>query len=97
MAAMGSCPSGRLFEAAACGTPVVSDDWVGLDTFFEPGSEIVLAHDADDVAAALTMPDGERLAMARRARERTLDEHTAERRAARLLMLVDGAACATVN
>jgi spore maturation protein CgeB len=97
MAAMGSCPSGRLFEAAACGTPVVSDDWAGLDTFFEPGTEIVLARNADDVAAALAMSDRERRAMARRARERTLDEHTAERRATRLLALLDRAACATVN
>ena len=43
MAAMGYCPSGRLFEAAACGTAILSDSWHGLDAFFEPGREILLA------------------------------------------------------
>src|SRR5690606_3616101 len=40
MAAMGWCPSGRLFEAAACGTAILSDSWDGLDAFFAPGLEI---------------------------------------------------------
>ncbi len=40
MARMGYAPSGRLFEAAACGTPIVSDWWEGFDQFFEPGKEI---------------------------------------------------------
>src|SRR5204862_5124335 len=40
MAEMGYCPSGRLFEAAACGTPVISDQWDGMETFFHPGEEI---------------------------------------------------------
>ncbi len=43
MAAMGWCPSGRLFEAAACGTAILSDHWEGLDAFFEPGREILVA------------------------------------------------------
>lgn len=97
MAAMGACPSGRIFEAAACGAPLISDCWTGLDKFFAPGSEIVVAQDADDMAAALAMPDQDRIAMARRARERTLEEHTAERRAMRLIALMDKAACATVQ
>jgi spore maturation protein CgeB len=91
MAEMGWCPSGRLFEAAACGCPLVSDAWEGLDAFFAPGSEIVTARDTDDVVAALRMPDVERQAMARRARERTLDEHTSARRAAELEALLDAA------
>ena len=41
MAAMGWCPSGRLFEAAACGTALLSDTWDGLDHFFVPGHEIL--------------------------------------------------------
>jgi spore maturation protein CgeB len=45
MARMGYCPSGRLFEAAACGAPIVSDCWEGLDQFFTPGNE-VLTHAA---------------------------------------------------
>ena len=42
---MGYCPSGRLFEAAACGAPILSDWWEGLEAFFEPGEEILVAHD----------------------------------------------------
>ena len=41
MARMGFCPSGRLFEAAACGTPILSDAWDGLEQFFIPGEEIL--------------------------------------------------------
>lgn len=81
MARMGYCPSGRLFEAAACGTPIVSDWWVGLDTFFEPGAEILIARDTDDVLAAIAMSDEDRRRIGRAARERALAEHTAEARA----------------
>lgn len=81
MAAMGHCPSGRLFEAAACGTPILSDDWTGLDEFFSPGEEILVARTTEDALRALRLPDGELDALARRARERALDEHNADRRA----------------
>ena len=91
MAEMGWCPSGRLFEAAACGCPVISDDWEGLDAFFTPGEEIVIARGTDDVVRAMRMPDAERDGLARRARERTLDEHTSARRAAELEALLDAA------
>src|SRR5205085_9712211 len=47
MARMGYCPSGRLFEAAACGVAIVSDEWAGLEEFFEPGVEIVVARNTD--------------------------------------------------
>jgi spore maturation protein CgeB len=88
MVRMGWCPSGRLFEAAACGVPVLSDDWAGLDTFFTPGSEILVAHRPDDVLGALDLP-GESLAqIGRRARERALDEHTAEKRAHALVSIL---------
>lgn len=85
MASCGYCPSGRLFEAALCGTPVVSDTWVGLDHFFTPGEEILLARRPEDVVDALQMPP-ERLArIGREARLRVLDEHTADHRASELL------------
>ena len=48
MAAMGYCPSGRLFEAAACGAPILSDGWEGLERFFRPGIEILIARDTAD-------------------------------------------------
>jgi len=88
MAAMGHCPSGRLFEAAACGTPVVSDWWQGLDAFFEPGSEILIARGSDDVVAALDLSDAEVARIAAAARERALTEHSSARRAKELVELV---------
>lgn len=91
MAAMGFCPSGRMFEAAACGAPIVSDWWTGLDGFFEPGAEIVVARSTEEALAAIEMSDAECSAMARRARERTLEEHTAERRAGTLIALIENA------
>lgn len=85
MAASGWCPSGRLFEAASCGVPLLSDAWPGLEDFFTPGSEIIIADDAGDVLAAIDMPDAELASIARRARERTLDQHTADRRAKEMI------------
>jgi spore maturation protein CgeB len=84
MAEMGYCPSGRLFEAAACGVPLLTDWWEGLDQFFTPGAELLVAHGTDDAVAAVEADDGELREMARRARERTMDEHTAAHRAAEL-------------
>jgi spore maturation protein CgeB len=80
----GHCPSGRLFEAAACGAAIVSDGWEGLDRFFTPGREIVVARDSADVEAALDMSEAQRRAIAVAARNRALDEHTAARRALEL-------------
>jgi spore maturation protein CgeB len=84
MAEMGHCPSGRLFEAAACGTPIVSDWWPGLDEFFEPGRDILVAEGAEDMLAALELTHEERASIARSARDRTLTCHTASVRAAEL-------------
>ncbi len=81
MAAMGWCPSGRLFEAAACGTPILSDAWEGLDAFFAPGAEILVAGSTDEAAAAVDIDDAELRRIARAARERVLAEHTSDRRA----------------
>jgi spore maturation protein CgeB len=90
MAEMGHCPSGRLFEAAACGVPILSDEWDGLERFFRPGTEILTARDTRDAQAALSLPDGVLGRVARAARERTLAEHTAARRAADLESALEG-------
>ena len=92
MAAMGFCPSGRLFEAAACATPVLSDAWEGIEHFFAPGEEILLAGSAEEATAALDLPPSELARIGRAARERALDEHTSDRRADRMLSLFDHAA-----
>lgn len=88
MARMGYCPSGRLFEAAACGTPIVSDEWEGLADFFEPGREIILARDTGDVVEALDFPPSDLVRIAARARERALEEHSADRRIMQLEAMV---------
>ncbi len=89
MAAMGYCPSGRLFEAAACGTAVLSDWWEGLDTFFEPGEEILIAKSTADAVDALSLDRETLRRLGARAREKALDCHTAESRAGHLLSLLD--------
>lgn len=81
MAAMGWCPSGRLFEAAACGAPILSDTWEGLDAFFEPGREILVAETTEEALSAIDLSDTELARIAKAARERVLAEHTSERRA----------------
>ncbi|HVG27065.1 MAG TPA: glycosyltransferase [Acidobacteriaceae bacterium] len=84
MASYGFCPSGRLFEAAACGTPLLSDSWEGLDTFFHPGRELLEVRSADDVIAAMNLSDDQLRRIAKDARDRTLAEHTGDRRVAEL-------------
>ena len=83
MVAAGWSPSVRLFEAAACGTPIVSDRWAGIEEVLRPGEEIVIADGADDVLRAVRgMPDDERRALGAAARARVLGAHTAAHRAA---------------
>jgi len=91
MADMGWCPSGRLFEASACGVPILSDNWEGLDSFFVPGSEILIARTSEDAIAALDLSDVDLNRIARASRERTLAEHTSEHRARELEALLASA------
>jgi spore maturation protein CgeB len=81
----GHSPSVRLFEAAACAVPIISDYWKGLETIFTPGSEIVISDSAAETHHALsTIGERERRAIGRRARRRVLAAHTAEHRAIQL-------------
>jgi spore maturation protein CgeB len=89
MAQMGYCPSGRLFEAAACGTPIVSDWWEGLDAFFTPVEEILIARNSDDVLLAMQLGEVELNKLARASQERVLAQHTAARRASELVSLIE--------
>ena len=81
MVIAGYSPSVRLFEAAACGAVIVSDNWPGLDSFFIPGREILLAVDAQDVERYLALPDSELRAIGDAAQARALATHTSEIRA----------------
>jgi spore maturation protein CgeB len=85
MAESGYCPSGRFFEAAACGAPMLTDFWEGLDTFFHPTDELTVVGTAQDVVHALQLNGYELGRKAARARQRTLDEHTGRDRARQLL------------
>jgi spore maturation protein CgeB len=81
----GYSPSVRLFEASACATPIISDYWDGLNSFFEIGKEILIARSAEEALHYLwEISEEDRLAMGERARVRVLAEHTAARRAAQL-------------
>lgn len=91
MAETGWCPSGRLFEAAACGTPILSDSWEGLDSFFEPGQEILIAERSEEAVSALDLTDAELKRIAKAGRERVLAEHTSEHRARELEILLQDA------
>ena len=91
MVAYGWCLSGRFFEVAACDTPLLTDGWQGLDTFFVPWRELLTAGCAEDVEEALEMPDSALQSMAARARERTLDQHTGHVRAVQLLKYLEEA------
>lgn len=92
MARWGYCPSGRFFEAAACGTPIVTDWFEGLESFFDPERELLVAHSTEDVLRALDLPDSELARIAERARERTLAEHTGEHGARELVAAIEQAA-----
>ncbi|MEJ8810547.1 glycosyltransferase [Variovorax ureilyticus] len=85
MVVAGWSPSVRLFEAAACGTPIISDRWDGIETLLEPGREIFLAETPGEVLHLLReLPEEVRRATGERARARILAGHTAAIRAAQL-------------
>jgi spore maturation protein CgeB len=81
----GYSPSVRLFEAAACGTPIISDTWRGLKGFFVPGTEILTARSTNDILEYLQdIPEPQRKDIGMNARRRVLQQHTAMHRAAEL-------------
>jgi spore maturation protein CgeB len=82
MVASGFSPSVRLFEAAACACPIISDYWKGLDTVFQVGREILVAENSNQVTSFLNdIDDAELRCMAALARERVLAEHSSAHRA----------------
>jgi spore maturation protein CgeB len=82
MARVGYSPATRVFEAAGAGACLVSDSWEGLERFLEPGREVLLAEDGNDVAAWLhRVDDDQAREIGERALRRVLDEHTYHHRA----------------
>lgn len=81
----GYCPSVRLFEAAACATPIISDSWEGLDTFFAPGEDILISQSREETLYYLReMTEEARRAIGAGARRRVLASHTSDIRATEL-------------
>jgi spore maturation protein CgeB len=87
----GYSPSVRLFEAAGCGAAIISDEWPGLETFFTPGDDVLLAHSGQEIISHLsTLGEDEARAIGRRAQERVLECHSAEQRALEFEQYVAG-------
>jgi spore maturation protein CgeB len=85
MVTAGFSPSVRLFEAAACGTPIISDHWDGIESIFQPGREVLIARSSKEVLQWVRdLPESERRAIGKHARDRVLAQHTAAHRAAEL-------------
>jgi spore maturation protein CgeB len=93
MRVWGYTPSGRLFEAASCGTPVLTDPFPGVEDFFEPGQEILVADETHETESALDLCDSELARIGAAARERTLAQHTGDCRARQLVDACEAAAC----
>ncbi len=91
MIAAGWSPSVRLFEAAACGTPIISDYWRGLDELLPHGEAIIIAQRTDDVVEALSGTSSiQRDEIATNARMRVLEEHTGLARSRQLVTALKG-------
>ena len=81
----GYSPSVRLFEAAACATPIISDYWEGIETIFEPGKEILIARSTEDTIRYLeNISEADRRQIGENARRKVLANHTAAHRATEL-------------
>jgi spore maturation protein CgeB len=80
----------RLFEAAACGTPIISDYWRGLDELLPDGNAIIIAHDTEDVVEALSgTTSSQREEIATNARSRVLEGHTGLARSRQLVTALE--------
>ena len=91
MIAAGHSPSVRLFEAAACGTPIISDYWNGLEEIFDFNKEIVVARTTEEVVSVLRdWSDQQCQQIGEKARKRVLNEHTAAHRAVELERIFNG-------
>jgi spore maturation protein CgeB len=89
----GYTPSGRLFEATSCGTPVLTDPFPGLEEFFVPGEEVLVAETTEQALGALELSDTELACIGAAGRERTLSQHTGEARARQLVQACELVAC----
>jgi spore maturation protein CgeB len=93
MARVGFSPPTRVFEAAGSGACLITDSWAGIDTFFQPGREILVANSAEEIVNLLrttSAEDAENIGSAMR--QRALRCHTYAQRAAEVSELLAQAA-----
>jgi spore maturation protein CgeB len=91
MARFGHSPATRLFEAAGAAACLISDAWEGIEAFLEPGREVLLANDGDEVAALLAaLTPGRAHQIGRAALRRVLSAHTYRHRADQVEAILEG-------
>jgi spore maturation protein CgeB len=96
MRAAGYSPSVRLFEAAACATPIISDEWPGIEDVLMPNIEVMIARSSQDVIEYLERDASELRRVGLAAHERVLDEHCSSCRAIELERYVEEAQLSNV-
>ena len=89
----GYTPSGRLFEASSCGAPLLTDSFPGVEQFFSPGEEVLLADTTEAATAALDLSHSELVRIGAAGRERTLTHHTGLCRARELVHRCEAVPC----
>src|SRR5690349_16847219 len=91
MARYGFSPATRVFEAAGAGACLITDYWEGIDHFFEPGQEILVAHNGEDVARIVSnLTAEEAKSIGDRALRRVLRDHTYDNRAVQVDRILSG-------
>jgi spore maturation protein CgeB len=96
MVLAGYSPSVRLFEAAACGAAIVSDNWPGLDNFFESGQEILLPTSSDDVVQYVSnLSEQDLRSIGDAAQSKVMQRHTSDTRAREFEAAINAATCGT--
>jgi spore maturation protein CgeB len=91
MARYGFSPATRVFEAAGAAACLITDAWEGLELFFEPGREVLVARDGEEVAQHVRALDAQRArAIGQAAYRRVLAQHTYAHRAAQFDAVMAG-------
>jgi len=91
MARYGFSPATRVFEAAGAGACLITDHFVGVETFFEPDEEILVARDGEEVAEHVRTLTPERAKkIGQSALRHVLAEHTYDHRAGQVEAVLEG-------
>jgi spore maturation protein CgeB len=90
MARYGFSPATRVFEAAGAGACIISDSWQGIELFLEPGTEILVAQNGQEVAELLEkLTPNLAHKIGEAAHHRILAEHTYAHRAKQLEIILN--------